>query len=86
MTAARITNTPVRGLRRPEAARFVGVSVTKFDALVEDGRMPKPFRIDGVVIWDLHDLDAAFSLLRDGADDKPNSWDDVLNGEASLHS
>jgi len=35
---------PRRGLRRPEAASYVGVSSTKFDELVEDGRMPAPFR------------------------------------------
>ena len=81
--------TPVRGLRKREAARFVGISTTKFDALVEDGRMPKPFKIDGVVLWDVNELDQAFTLLRDGAGPEPetgNSWDDLLGEQADLHS
>src|SRR5215475_14227879 len=41
-----------RGLSREEAARYVGVGTTKFDELVKDGRMPKPKRIDGRVVWD----------------------------------
>jgi predicted DNA-binding transcriptional regulator AlpA len=44
---------PIRGLRREEAARYVGVSATKFDQLVADGRMPKGIRIDGRVVWDI---------------------------------
>ena len=36
-----------RGLRRDDAAAYVGVGATKFDELVAAGRMPKPFRIDG---------------------------------------
>src|SRR3954452_7644435 len=54
---------PYRGLRREEAARYVGVSPTKFDQLVADGRMPKPLRIDGCVIWDVRQLDVAFDAL-----------------------
>ena len=36
-----------RGLSRVEAAIYIGVGVTKFDALVTSGAMPKPKRIDG---------------------------------------
>ena len=91
MTAApkSVFATPVRGLRKPEAARFIGISTTKFDALVDDGRMPKPFKIDGAVLWDVNELDQAFTLLRDGTDSKPetgNSWDDLLGEKADLHS
>lgn len=41
---------PRRGLKREEAAHDVGISTTKFDELVKDGRTPQPFRIDGRVI------------------------------------
>ena len=34
-----------RGLNRAEAADYIGIGTTKFDALVQDGRMPKPKRI-----------------------------------------
>lgn len=54
---------PPRGLSRDEAARYVGVSVTKFDEMVADGRMPKPKRIDGRVVWDRLQIEAAFSDL-----------------------
>jgi excisionase family DNA binding protein len=54
---------PPRGMSRDEAARYVGVGATKFDEMVTDGRMPKPKRVDGRVIWDRLRLDAAFSDL-----------------------
>lgn len=52
-----------RGMSREDAARYVGVGITKFDEMVADGRMPKPKRIDGRVVWDRLRLDAAFSDL-----------------------
>lgn len=54
---------PPRGLSREAAARYVGVGITKFDEMVADGRMPKPKRIDGRVIWDRLRIDAAFTDL-----------------------
>ena len=54
---------PPRGLSREEAARYVGVGVTKFDEMVSDGRMPRPKRIDGRVIWDRLRIEAAFTDL-----------------------
>jgi predicted DNA-binding transcriptional regulator AlpA len=62
-----------RGLRRKEAARYIGVSPAKFDELVRDGRMPKPFRIDACTIWDKLDLDPAIDALKD--DEGCNPWD-----------
>lgn len=56
---------PPRGMSRDEAARYIGVGVTKFDEMVADGRMPKPKRIDSRVVWDRAKLDAAFSDLPD---------------------
>lgn len=52
-----------RGLSREEAARYIGISATKFDELVATRRMPKPKRIDGRTVWDRLALDAAFSDL-----------------------
>ena len=52
-----------RGMSRDEAARYVGVGVTKFDEMVADRRMPRPKRVDGRVIWDRLRLDAAFTDL-----------------------
>ena len=50
-------------MSREEAARYVGVGITKFDQMVEDGRMPRPKRIDGRVVWDRLQLEAAFTDL-----------------------
>jgi predicted DNA-binding transcriptional regulator AlpA len=48
---------PRRWLNRVEAAIYTTLSPTKFDELVRAGRMPVPRRIDGRLIWDLHELD-----------------------------
>jgi excisionase family DNA binding protein len=48
-----------RSVTREQAARYVGVGTTKFDEMVHDGRMPRPFRIDGLVRWDIRRLDEA---------------------------
>jgi predicted DNA-binding transcriptional regulator AlpA len=67
-----------RGLRREEAARYVGVGATVFDRMVADGRMPKPKRVDGCVVWDRVKLDAAFTDLP--GDDQENIVDFLLQG------
>ena len=62
-TPVRLRGVPRRGLRREDAARYIGVSTAKFDERVRDGRMPKPFRINACMIWDLRRLDAAIDAL-----------------------
>jgi predicted DNA-binding transcriptional regulator AlpA len=61
-----------------EAAAYVGISPSLFDALISDGRMPGPKRINSRVIWDRIKLDRAFDALP-GDDDMSllNPWDDV---------
>ena len=61
-----IQNYAPRGLRRLEAASYVGMKTTKFDGLVADGRMPKPRRVDSIVVWDKFELDLAFDDLPHG--------------------
>jgi predicted DNA-binding transcriptional regulator AlpA len=75
---------PPRGLSRDDAARYVGVGVSKFDQMVADGRMPKPKRVDGRVIWDRLRIDAAFTDLPEESTANPldrilerDSWADV---------
>ena len=67
---------PPRGLSRTEAAAYIGVSPTLFDAMVADGRMPGPKRINSRTVWDRLKLDAAFDALPDDSDRNP--WDDVV--------
>ena len=69
---------PPRGLSREEAARYVGVGITKFDQMVADRRMPKPKKVDGRVIWDRLKLEAAFGELP--GDDEENIVDFLLQG------
>lgn len=54
---------------------YIGVSSSKFDVMVVDGRMPKPKLIDSRRVWDLHQLDMAFEALPDGEDTIVNPWD-----------
>jgi hypothetical protein len=63
-----------RGLSRAQAAEFVGVSPTLFDALVADGRMPGPKCINARRVWDRNALDRAFAGLPD-ANGGENPWD-----------
>lgn len=75
----RDTRPEPRGLRREDAAYYIGVGTTKFDELVRDGRMPGPRRIDGRKIWDRFSLDTAFADLPGEHDDRtnPNTWDET---------
>lgn len=66
-----------RGLSRDEAAYYIGVGTSKFDQLVQDGRMPRGKRIDGRVVWDRAQIDMAFSEL--GAQPR-NVIDEALQG------
>lgn len=52
-----------RGLNREAAARYVGVGVTLFDAMVADGRMPPPKVINARRVWDRRRLDDCFEAL-----------------------
>lgn len=70
----RIVALPPRALRREDAAAYVAMSGTKFDQLVSDGRMPKPFRVDGCVLWDVRKLDLAYEVMA-GDDGGGNPWE-----------
>lgn len=69
---------PRFALRREEAAASVGVSPTKFDEWVKDGRMPKGRKIDGVVLWDVGEVRDAWERLRDGMLVEKNPFDEVV--------
>lgn len=71
------------GLCRVEAADYIGVGVTLFDAMVDDGRMPQPKEINSRMVWERPALDEAFRALpnrickgSEGVEAaKPNPWD-----------
>lgn len=66
---------PPRGMSRDEAARYVGVSITTFDRMVQAGWMPRPKRVFSRLIWDRLQLDAAFTDL---AEQQTNPLDRML--------
>lgn len=65
---------PPRCLSRIQAAEYVGVSPRKFDEMVTDGRMPKPFPVDTRRLWDRWKLDEAVSALSDA--DSRDPWEE----------
>lgn len=73
-----------RGLNRIQAAGYVGLSPSKFDELVADGRMPRAIKIDARRVWDVRQIDLAFDALPgEAGEDTPNPWDSVYAPQAS---
>lgn len=71
------TSLPPRGLNREIAATYIGISPSKFDELVQRGKMPPPKRIDRRRLWDRKAIDAAFDQLQDESSDEDNPWNDL---------
>lgn len=67
-----------RGLRRLDAAAYVGVSPSQFDAWIHQKIMPKPKKIGGVAVWDRLRLDAAFEALPGDEDERHSVYDDLV--------
>ena len=65
-----------RLLRAARAAAYLGMGTSTFLRLVDEGVLPKPKRIRGVVAWDRFVLDACV----DGLDDDANSVERILRG------
>lgn len=66
----------MRGLNREQASAYIGVSTSHFDAMVADGRMPKPKKANARTIWDRRALDRAFDRLPGGdPDEEGDDWE-----------
>ena len=66
-----------RGLSRDDAARYLGISPSKFDELRKDGRVGPARVIDGRKVWDVRELDMAFDALpSENPQSQGSSWDD----------
>jgi predicted DNA-binding transcriptional regulator AlpA len=78
MIAAASRPVPFLGMNRTQAADYIGLSASKFDEMVRDGRMPPPKQIDKRCVWDSRQLTLAFEKLPGGADDDRNEWDEVF--------
>jgi hypothetical protein len=71
-----------RGLRRVEAARYLGISPTHFDKQVRAGTVPKPLERFGVNIWDRVALDALFDGVPQAVNDNDDYWDKACGSES----
>lgn len=83
MSSVKIDFVP-RGLRREDAARYIGISPTLFDRMRKEGRIPAPRDMFGVMIWDRNDLDSLFAKpTYTAANDNDGSgyWDKVCGFE-----
>ena len=67
----------VLGLPELEAAAAIGVSLSFFRELVEDGRMPKPRVLNNRQIYDIDDLRAAFKNLPHKGELPSSKWSAV---------
>lgn len=57
-------NLAPRLISREAAAAYISLSPNSFDAMVEEGRMPRPKRLgDRRKAWDVRELDRAIDLL-----------------------
>ena len=48
---------PPRAMRADRAANYLSMSKSQFLKLVDEGRLPKPKRLGGIVFWDRAKLD-----------------------------
>jgi len=71
---------PPIGLSREEAAAYIGVGATLFDAMVADGRMPQPRQANARRIWHRAELDRAFAALptAGAADESAGKWGEAV--------
>lgn len=71
--AKAITFAP-RLMRAVVAASYLGMSETKFRELVHAGKIARPKRQDGLVSWDVRDLDAFADALPRDDDPANDDW------------
>jgi hypothetical protein len=70
-----------RGLRRADAARYLGISPSYFDTRRKAGNIPEPRQMLGVLLWDRNDLDRLFDCAS-AANDNDDYWDKACSGES----
>lgn len=75
-----------RGLRRADAAAYLGISPSHFDKQRAAGAIPPPREMLGVVLWDRFDLDALFDSPQTTVASNDNEWDAVLNAQKEPES
>lgn len=72
---------PRFAMRRDEAAASLGISATKFDELVADGRMPRAIKVDAMRLYDAEQVRDAWLRIRDAEphnDNETNPFDETV--------
>ncbi|HET7377152.1 MAG TPA: hypothetical protein VFK30_10610 [Anaerolineae bacterium] len=70
---------PPRAMKAERAAAYLSMSRSKFLEFVDQGKLPKPIHIGGLVLWDRLALELAFEeMASDG--ERPNSFDVIIGG------
>lgn len=64
------------GLNREDAARYIGVSPGMFDAMVQDGRMPRARMAGARKIWHAGELETALLALPVSGENGDNTIQD----------
>ncbi|MBB5044036.1 helix-turn-helix transcriptional regulator [Shinella fusca] len=81
-SSLREASLPRFALRRGEAAAALAISPGTFDSWIENGRLPKGKRIDGVVVWDVERLRDAWLRLYEADNhldgDDGNPFDELV--------
>jgi hypothetical protein len=67
-----------RGLRRAEAARYLGISPSHFDKQRAAGAIPAPRQMLGVELYDRLELDSLFDGKAPAVANDNNPWDDAI--------
>lgn len=72
-----------RGLRRNDAAAYLGISPSHFDKQRAAGAIPAPKSILGVVLYDRYDLDSLFDgkAMVAANDNVSDYWDRACGSE-----
>lgn len=72
-----------RGLRRAQAAAYLGISPSHFDKQRAVGAIPPPRQLFGVELYDRHDLDSLFErpVYNAANDNSADYWDKICGIE-----
>ena len=69
---------PPRAMRAERAAAYLDLSPSTFLRFVDEGLLPPPTKVHGVVSWDRLDLDAAYEDWKAISGDKGNTMHRLL--------
>jgi predicted DNA-binding transcriptional regulator AlpA len=73
---------PPRALRADRAAAYLSMSKGMFLKLVDEGRLPKPKRLGGVVFWDRLKLDEFVEFFEGDDGSEPDNPFEKLLGNS----